>query len=140
MKLKTRILEYRPRLQKLYKICTNELKFPILEIRDENNKLVKFSTGFPTIVKVRISEMPRKMNHFYIRVACYDSKLIISENNCSNFDVKLPKEVQVDSNWKVSLTSIFFPKTYIIFTYRLMKLRLKRTQSQEYRKQRSYQS
>ena len=110
MKLKTRILEYRPRLQKLYKICTNELKFPILEIRDENNKLVKFSTGFPTIVKLRISEMPRKMNHFFIRVACHDSKLIFSENNCSNFDVKLPKEVQVDSNWKVSLTSIFFPK------------------------------
>ena len=96
MKLKTRILEYRPRLQKLYKICTNELKCPILEIRDENNKLVKFSTGFPTIVKLRISEMPSKMNHFYIRVACHDSKRIFSVNNCSNFDVKLPKEVQVD--------------------------------------------
>ena len=54
--------------------------------------------------------MSRKMNHFYIRVACHDSKLIFSENNCSNFDVKLPKEVQLDSKWKVSLTSIFFPK------------------------------
>ena len=54
--------------------------------------------------------MPSKMSHFYIRVACHDSKRIFSENNCSNFDVKLPKEVQVDSNWKVSLTSIFFPK------------------------------
>ena len=86
------------------------MKCPILEIRDENNKLVKFSTGFPTIVKLRISEMPSKMSHFYIRVACHDSKRIFSENNCSNFDVKLPKEVQVDSNWKVSLTSIFFPK------------------------------
>ena len=50
------------------------------------------------------------MNHFYIRLACHDSKLIFSENTCSNFDVKLPKEVQLDSNWKVSLTSIFFPK------------------------------
>ena len=46
MKLKTRILEYRPRLQKQYKICTNELKFPILEIRDENNKLVNFQLAF----------------------------------------------------------------------------------------------
>ena len=108
--MKTRILEYRPRLKKLYKISTNELKCAIIEIRDENNKLVKFSTGFPTIVKLKVSEMPCKMNHFYIRLACHDSKLIFSENTCSNFDVKLPKEVQLDSNWKVSLTSIFFLK------------------------------
>ena len=110
MNLKTRILEYRPRLKKLYKISTNELKCAMIEIRDESNKLVKFSTGFPTIVKLRVSEIPQKMNHFYIRLACHDSKLIFSENTCSNFDVKLPKEVQLDSNWKVSLTSIFFPK------------------------------
>ena len=41
------------------------------------------------------------------------------------------KEIQI-----ISLSR----KIYIIFTYRLMKLRLKRTQSQEYRKHPLHQS
>ena len=105
-----KILEYRPRLKKVYKINTHEIKSVELELTDENNNLIKFSTGIPTIVKLQISEMPNRNNNFYVRVSCNDSKDIFSKNTCASFVVKLPKELQLDSNWKVSLTSIYLPK------------------------------
>lgn len=107
---KKKILEYRPRLKKVYKINTHEIKSVELELTDENNNLIKFSTGIPTIVKLQISEMPNRNNNFYVRVSCNDSKDIFSKNTCASFAVKLPKKFQLDSNWKVSLTSIYLPK------------------------------
>ena len=54
MNLATKILEYRPRLKKLYKLSTNDLKSVELEIRDEKGKLVKFLTGVINVMSIKL--------------------------------------------------------------------------------------
>lgn len=108
--LQRKVLDYRPKIKKIYKVRTNELKSIQVELRDEKNKLVKFKPGVPNIVKLEISEMSVEKNNFYIRFSSNDSKSIFPANTCSNFRTRLPKEMHLGLNWKTSLTSIFLPK------------------------------
>ena len=104
------ILDYQPKIRKYYRINTNELKSIQVELHDENDELVKFDVGFPTILKFKIAEMSIVRDNFYIRVSSNDSKLTFPANNSSQFWVKLPKELRLGLNWKTSLTSIYLPR------------------------------
>ena len=109
LRTRAKILHFCPNIKKLYKISTDELKSITFELRDEYNELIKFQAGVPTICKLRIVEMSDK-NFFYIRVSNSDSNHIFEQNTCSNFHVKLPKEISLSSEWKVGLTNIYIPK------------------------------
>ena len=110
MTLKSKILDYQPKIKKYFRINTNELKSIQVELLDENDELIKFKVGFPTIVKLKISNMSIEKDSFYIRVSCKDSKSVFPLNTCSSFQARLPKELRLGVNWRASLTSIYLPK------------------------------
>ena len=54
-----RVLEYRPRVKKLYRINSTDLKTLSIELLDEQGDLVKFISDVPTIVKLHVKEMSK---------------------------------------------------------------------------------
>ena len=72
-----------------------------LSIRDYNNDLLNLPSGISSVAKLKIKRMSPS-EFFHVRI-CSDNM----DNN--NFSVTLPQEFNLDSRWKVALTSISHP-------------------------------
>ena len=82
---------------------------------DQNDNIIKFGSGSPTIIKFRIKKMENQMDSFYIHLSNIDSKKVFEENTQSSFVSKLPKEINLSGRWVMALKSVFYPLTSKLF-------------------------
>ena len=100
---------YNPQIQKKFKINTNILNNISVELVDEKDNPILFAAGPPNIIKLRILEMARENNSFYIQASNTDSIKTYVNNSLSLFRSKLPKELNLNGEWEAALANIFFP-------------------------------
>ena len=105
-----RVTNFIPRSTKQYKINTTVLNNVSITLMDEYNLPINFISGVPTIIKLKLFEMSRNLTNFYIKATNTDSKETFRNNVCSSFYTKLPKEIFLNSGWKVGLSNIYLPK------------------------------
>ena len=80
-----------------------------IELIDENNHLIPFISGPPSILRVVIKEMTHVKDSFHIQVSSNDSNDTFLNNTTSRFKVKLPKRLDLSGNWSLALTIIYLP-------------------------------
>ena len=100
---------YTPQTQKKIKINTNILNNISVELVDEKDNPILFTAGPPNIIKLRVLEMSRENNSFYIQVSNTDSIKTYVNNSLSLFRSKLPKELNLNGEWEAALANIFPP-------------------------------
>ena len=105
-----RVTNFNPRSIKKYKINSVGLNNVSIILTDEYNLPINFISGVPTIIKFQLIEMSRNLTNFYIRATNTDSKETFINNICSSFYTKLPKEIFLNNDWKVGLSSIYLPQ------------------------------
>jgi len=98
-----------PSIPKFFKVNTNTLTSISVEMLDENDIPIRFATGPPNILKIRLKEMNSPYQNFFIHAGNDDSIDVFADNKPSSFKSKLPKEINLQGRWSVALTNIFLP-------------------------------
>ena len=89
---------------------TNISEFSI-KLVDQNNYPIQLLPGPATLLKMDLRLRRPEKKSFNIRLTS-DVTSEYPENNNSIFKVKLPSQIQLNRNWRVSLTSISNPNVY----------------------------
>lgn len=79
------------------------------QILDANEQQLQLTPGTTTFVKIHFKKMNADKKSFFVRMTSAKSGNF-PNNQQHSFKVRLPETIDVDSKWKVALSSINFPK------------------------------
>lgn len=93
-----------------------------IRLLDQDNRRIKLINGYATIVKLHFKKMPSNRKFFNVRLTSRKSQ--IHPNNTKNsFTVSLPNTLNLNNQWKVSVSSINHPTTFNTFSENNAKIK-----------------
>ena len=87
-----------------------------IHLIDETGLPVRFTSGPPSIVRIKVKEMSHFSKSFHIQISSIDSNDVFPDNKISNFKSKLPKSVDFSGQWSTALARIYFPSSILNIT------------------------
>ena len=76
-----------------------------ITLKDENNKNLPITSGVASFVKLNFKKMPYNYESFNVGVTSHEGE------GCF-FTTDMPRTYYLDSDWKVSLSSLNFPNNF----------------------------
>ena len=97
-----------------------------IQLVDENNIPIQFSTGPPTIIRVRIQEMSSVSECFHVQISNNDTRDTFPDNTASHFKSKLSKNLNLNGDWQLALTRIYIPPGVLNISYPFNYIKVKK--------------
>ena len=96
---------------KTYCVLQNTILDTIsFQLTDENDELLNLSEGVPTLLKLDIQAMEKAKKSFNVRIT--STTELHPNNTRSEFTVTLPQILNLNSEWKVSLSAVNLPNVF----------------------------
>ena len=121
------MLVYTPDFDKLKNYTTEEIEsvdfMPLtntlltdirFQLLDEKNEQLQLLPGPATWIKMALRSKPKYKKSFNT-VLTSEKSAYFDDNSQSSFRVKLPSPVNLDDNWKVCLSSLSHPSSFVTF-------------------------
>ena len=111
-----------PAITKFFRASCDCVTNISVELLDENDLPINFTTGPPTIAKLQFKENMNDVNNntFYVQISNNDSVHVFPRNSSSSFKSKLPKCINIKGRWVIALASIYIPpyiKNFVCSSY-----------------------
>ena len=97
-----------------YPLLFNNIEAIKIKLLDQQGEPLQLLSGHATIIKLSFRQKPKMRDSFYARFSSKKTELYPLNKTCQ-FRVQLPATKELNSSWKVCLTSINAPNSFTTF-------------------------